>query len=209
MRLVSFAPLLRPTAGQCRRFAVALAVGLSLLMPSALPAGAQERPATRGAADPALDRLFAALAAAPDDSSAATARTRIEAAWGSSGSPTADLLMVRAATAAHGGDAALSLDLLDAAIVVAPDWAGARHRRALLHVARHNVSQAIADLEATLRLEPRHFGAMVMLAAILDEAGRKAEALQWLRRVAVIDPREPGLARQIERLTTEVEGRAL
>ncbi len=156
-----------------------------------------------------LDRFFAALAAAPDDASAAAARARIEAAWQASGSATADLLTARAAIAARAGERGLALDLIDAAIIVAPVWAGGHHRRALLHLSGHDIAQATEDVEETLRMEPRHYGAMAMMASILAGSGRKAEALKWLRRIAALDPRAPGLAAHIERLALEVEGREL
>lgn len=212
MRLFSFLAS-DPTPSLSGRPLCVAVVAASLLV-VALPVGVRAgEPAPPTAAvptaDPDLDRLFAALATAPDDATAARARARILARWQISGSATADLLAARAAAAARAGDPALALDLVDAAIVLAPDWAGGRHDRALLHLARHDIVHAREDVVETLRMEPRHFGAMAMMASILVVSGDKAGALKWLRRIAEIDPRSPGLAAHIERLALEVEGREL
>jgi tetratricopeptide (TPR) repeat protein len=222
MRLVSFRPTRSsptPPAGSRSIFgttAIAALVGLVIVAAptpgAALDAAETARPkaAIGASGDHALDFFFAALAAARDDASAARARERIEAHWRRSGSATADLLSTRAVLALHGGDAALALDLLDAAIVVAPRWAEARLHRAMVHLSRHDIDRAVDDLSATLELEPRHLAAMSALAAILETGDRKAEALAWLRRLARLDPRNPALgAERMERLTTDVEGREL
>ncbi len=223
MRLVSFMPLRRSPAillrrGR-RRAVVVLATGLALasaVTPNVAetrrsrPPVAADPEASANSTEQALDFYFAALAAARDDASAARARGRIEAQWHRSGSDTADLLSTRAATAAHSGDRTLALDLIDAAIVVAPKWPNARLERALVHLAGHDIDRAIADLSTTLAMDPRHFGAMSVLASILETAGRKPEALKWLRRLAEIDPRNPAVAAdRLEKLTVEVEGREL
>lgn len=211
MRPVSFDVLLRRLSLSIPIGSIAVAAML-IGTPVAADPGPPAAARTAGAAETresSLDPLFAALAAAPDDSSAAAIRARIESRWQASGSATADLLTTRAATAAHAGEPALALDLLDAAIVVAPTWAGGHHRRALLHLSRHDFPHARADIAATLAIEPRHFGAMAMMAALADADGRKKEALAWLRRIAGLDPRSPGLAGHIERLAIEVEGREL
>lgn len=217
MRLVSFRTLSSTSpAGRAAAPGPGVALlglmAVTLLAPSPVLAAESTAPkpptAVRGE-EPSLDAFFAALATAPDDASAARARGRIEARWNASGSVTADLLSARAATAAHAGDRALALDLLDAVIVVAPTWANAHHHRALLNIARDDFGHAAADLAETLRLEPRHIGAMTTAVALAEASGRKAEALKWLRRLAAIDPRNPGLGARLERLTIEVEGREL
>ncbi len=176
---------------------------------AAAPAGEPVGEAERGTAK-SVDFYYAALAAARDDASAARARGRIEAHLAASGSATADLLTARATVAAQAADRGVALDLVDAAIVVAPGWAEARYRRGLLHLAAHDFDRARADLGEALRLEPRHIGATTALATVLESTGRKAEALGVLRRLVRLDPRNPALApERLERLTIEVEGREL
>lgn len=223
MRLVSFHDLrsgstparlgatggagLRRLRGAC--VAAAIVAGGFAAPVLAAPAGEPANEADRGTAK-SVDFYYAALAAARDDVSAARARGRIEAHLAASGSATADLLTTRAAVAAQAADRGLALDLVDAAIVVAPGWADARYRRGLLHLAAHDSDRARADLGEALRLEPRHIAATTALATIFESTGRKAEALRALRRLARLDPRNPALASErLERLTIEVEGREL
>lgn len=211
MRLVSFRPLARRSTRPDRpRLAAAIAAALALLVGTAPAVATADPPPARDRPAPnALDTWFAALAAAPDDLAAARLRGRIEAAWKTAGGATAGLLSTRAVIAAHAGDRGLALDLLDAAIVVAPNWADARHQRALIRFAGGDAGRAAVDLAEALRLEPRHLGAIAGLAAVSEATGRKAEALNWLRRLATLDPRNPGLGGRIERLSIEVEGRDL
>ena len=60
---------------------------------------------------------------------------------------------------------------------------------------------------STLRLEPRHLGALTGLAAILQQTGRDKRALDVLRRVLDLSPQQPDVKKVIDRLSTEVEGR--
>ncbi len=208
MRLVSFRPLLR-TAHRLRQGVASALVAATILAGPAATSAAEPPAAPGKSTARSIDFYYAALAAAPDEASAARARGRLEAHWNASGSATADLLAARAGTAVHAGDRALALDLMDAVIVVAPDWAGARHRRAVVHLAGGDTARATEDLLRTLAMEPRHIAAMTTLAGLYELTGRKAEALKWLRRLATIDPRNPGLGGRIERLTIDVEGREL
>jgi len=126
------------------------------------------------------------------------------------GAAEAFILAARAANAVAAGEPGLALDLIDAAIVVAPRWANARMNRAMIHLTRHDIDRAVADLATTLTMEPRHIGAMGTLAAVAEAGGRKAEALKWLRSLARLDPRNPAVAAdRMEKLTIEVEGREL
>ncbi len=169
-------------------------------------------PAPREAAGPSgsrLDDLYDLLTAAPDEARAAEVRRLIDRARMVSGSATADLLVARAAVAERAGESGLALDLLDAAIVVAPRWAGGLRLRGLLQVRRGATASGAADLTAALRLDPRDGAALAVLAGLAELDGRKREALDLLKRARAVDPNEERLRESIERLTLEVEGRPL
>jgi len=51
-----------------------------------------------------------------------------------------------------------------------------------------NFDQAEAEYKAALRIDPEFVPAMVNLAMLCDQQGRKREAEQWFRKVIGIDP---------------------
>ncbi len=183
-----------------------------------------ERPQTPGrpsqrAASPAvsapknaqlsLDDLFARLKAAPTPDAGEMVARQIEARWLASGSETIDLLMIRAIGAMKGNDQGLALDLLDSILVLKPDYAEAWNRRATIHFLKKDFGRSIADVEQTLRLEPRHFGALAGLAAMLKDMDRKKQALEVYRMVVDLYPSLESVKKDFEQLSVEVGGRSL
>ena len=55
---------------------------------------------------------------------------------------------------------AQALDMLDQVIVLKPEFAEGWNRRATLYFNMKEYGKSIADIEQTLTLEPRHFGAL-------------------------------------------------
>lgn len=223
MRLVRFsAPLLvapapgsridaRPSAraGGAVGFVAALVVAGLAASIAPVAAASSDRPVTVVEHASEADGLRQALATAPTAEAATRVRQRLDRLRTRSGSATADLLTARAGAARAAGDVAATLDLLDAAIAVAPDWAGGRHMRGLVHVGRGALGPAATDLDAAVRLDPYDATALFILAALRERGGDKAAALNLIRRAVVADPNLPGLTETAARLTLEVEGQPL
>lgn len=135
-----------------------------------------------------LDRLFDKLKKDPKYASASATARMIWREWSASGSRSVDLLMSWAARAMGTKDYAKAQDLLDHVIVLAPDYAEGWNRRATLYYTLDDYGRSLTDIQATLSLEPRHFGALSGLAAIMQRVGKEREALNAWYKVLEIYP---------------------
>jgi len=172
------------------------------------PRGDAQRP-EHGERTYSLDTLFEALKVAPDEASAKAIEDRIWALWMVSGSDTCNLLMGRAKAAADGKDYGLAIKLLDAVVELRPDYAEGWNRRATVYYLQKDYSHSLADIREVLAREPRHFGALSGLGAILQEIGDDKHALEAYRRALAIDPHLEHVGEVVKTLTEKVEGRAI
>lgn len=187
----------------------------ALLMGAALWAGAaqaqQAAPAAREAPEtPAarLDALFAALADAHAENPARIQR-RIAEIWSASGSDSMDFLLSRgqAALAAEEYDKAVAH--LSALVALAPEFAEGWNARATAYFLNDELWLSVADIQKTLALEPRHFGALTGLGTILERIGDEAGALRVQREALRLNPHLDGAREAVERLAPAVDGRAI
>lgn len=156
-----------------------------------------------------LDALFEALRLAPDDDSAKAIGGRLDAFFAQTNSATADVLMARAEVAAQAKEYDIALELLDAAIAIAPDNLGLLSRRAAVKYAEDDYAGALADIGEVLTREPRHYTALVALSVIMRETGDDKAALAAARRALEINPRLEEVKEIVDRLSLEVEGREI
>lgn len=156
-----------------------------------------------------LDELFAQLSAAESVDAGNRITREIRNEWSRSGSAAVDLLLQRGLDALEEGDFAVAVEHLTAAIDHAPDFAQAWHLRATAYYMTGDIGPALSDLGQALILEPRHFGAMQGVAVLLEEMGRRDEALAVFRAVLAIHPTAPDIQGAIGRLERALEGQDL
>lgn len=133
-----------------------------------------------------LDTLFAELKKTGDADKAKDIADRIRLEWQDSGSASVNLLMQWAAKAVESNKQAIALDLYDQAIALAPDYVEGWNQRATLHYQMGNYRKSMSDINRVLMLEPRHFGALAGMAAILSASGKDELALRaWEQFLAV------------------------
>ena len=169
------------------------------------PNGLDEVPA-----EPSQDRLselFGKLKKQTRPGPARATANLIWHEWIDSGSPTINLLMDRAAQAMRRKKTGLAEDLLDQVVVLQPEYAEGWNRRATLYFTLSDFSRSIADIRATLALEPRHFGALSGLAAILQRLNRQEEALETWYRVLEIYPANSAAQKAVIELEERLSGR--
>jgi tetratricopeptide (TPR) repeat protein len=155
----------------------------------------------------ALDELFKKLAAASDADEATGIAAAIERVWMETDSDTASLLMDRALSAQEAGHLPLALSLYDRVLALAPDWAEAWDKRATTRFLGDDLEGAMADLQKTLQLEPRHFSALVAMGFILEKQDQDRRALEAFRKALLLNPQQPEIKAIVDKLQVEVEGR--
>ena len=97
----------------------------------------------------------------------------------------------------------------DKLVVVAPDFAEGWNRRATLRYLMDDLEGSVRDIESTLALEPRHFGALSGLGLIYMQLGKDEAALKAFRRALELDPYLADVKANIKKLEQELGGRAL
>lgn len=183
----------------------------SLLILTSAAAPPEQPPAPEpplSATSPAerLDRLFTELKRTRDPSAAQQITANIWAIWNSSGSATVDLLVKSADVAADKKEYAAAFDFLDEAIALKPSYAGGWNRRATLHYKTGNYERSMADIAQVLRREPRHFGALSGMAAILEASGDDAAALKVWEKVLDVYPANRPAQTEVRTLSEKLAG---
>ncbi len=182
---------------------------------AALPARAEieERAPTvltpRIIAEMPLDDLFTKLKENPDSPAGGRIEQEILRRFAHSGSATADLLLSWSVEAIEAKNFPLALDILDQIIVIKPDFAEAWNKRATVYYLIDDYSASLADIRATLALQPRHFGALAGFGMILEALDRGPEAIRVFRRALEINPRLKQVRETLEKLEKENEGPAI
>jgi tetratricopeptide (TPR) repeat protein len=198
------------------RSVFAFSIGTLLVISPALTMAQEQAPVEQQAALPnqtlaqkraaRLDDLFASLKRESNEVKAARIASLIQLQWQNSGSATVDLMMGWAAKAMEEKKYSVALDFLDQVVVMKPDYAEGWNRRATLHFMMNDYGRSMADIQKTLTLEPRHFGAMAGMAAILKDTGRKEAALQAFERVLTVYPMMREAQKQAGELADELTG---
>ena len=156
-----------------------------------------------------IDKLFEELKKARTEQSAERVSTRIRQEWARSGSASIDLLMQWSQKAMDAKKNDVAMDFLDQVVTLAPDYAEGWNRRATLHFAMEDYAKAMADISWTLRLEPRHFGALSGMATILRETGRKEAAMHAYERLLEVYPMMRSAQTELGRLVDELTGQRI
>lgn len=156
-----------------------------------------------------LDELFANLKRERNEKAAERIASRIWEEWNRSDSAIVDLMMQWSQQAVEKKKFDVALDFLDQVVTLSPDYAEGWNRRATVHFMMHNYAKSMADIERTLELEPRHFGALSGLAQIMKETERKELALDAYQRVLVIYPMLRNAQNEVATLSEELTGEGI
>ncbi len=156
-----------------------------------------------------LDTLFGELKRERNERAAERIAARIWEEWNRSGSATIDLMMLWSQKAMEAEKFDVALDFLDQVVTLSPDYAEGWNRRATVHFMMRSFGKSMADIDRTLRLEPRHFGALAGLAQIMKERGSKELALDAYQRVLDVYPMMRSAQNEVATLSEELAGEGI
>lgn len=155
-----------------------------------------------------MERLFIQLKEA-EPAEALKIAGEIELLWSQSGSPAFDLLLKRGRDALDAGDSQAAIGHLTALTDHAPDFAEGWHTRSIAYADIGLLGPAMADIERALTLQPKHYNAMISLAAILEQLDYPEMAYEALSQARAIHPHIEDVTTALERLEHEIGGENL
>jgi tetratricopeptide (TPR) repeat protein len=191
---------------------ILLAFFATLFLSSAvLPAWADDPvdPPAAATKQARLDQLFAELKRERNEKAAERTAGSIWNEWFQSGSASIDLMMQWSQKAIEDQKFDVALDFLDQVVTLQPTYAEGWNRRATVHFMMKNYGKSMSDIDHTLHLEPRHFGALSGLAQIMAETGHKQAALEAWQRVLTIYPMMRSAQDQVATLSEELAGEGI
>jgi len=175
------------------------AIRLILALPGRKPARSLPR---------RLDALFADLARAGGPVEASRIEGEIWAAWMSHDDATAEETLERATRAIGAGDHAEAEALLDELVASNPGYAEAWNKRATLYFRLGRDMESVADIQRTLELEPRHFGALCGFGQICLRHDERTGALFAFDAALKVNPHLGAVRAVFDELVTEERRKA-
>jgi tetratricopeptide (TPR) repeat protein len=150
--------------------------------------------------DPRLARLFVALKAAQSPGWARVLETQIGHIWDETTDPETQLLMEKGLTLMAEDEDEAALKAFDAVVAHAPNF---------VEFLLGDYNASMADIARTLKLEPRHFGALAGLGQVEMALGNKAAALEAFSQALAIDPYLGEVSEMAEQLKKEIAGKPI
>ena len=162
-------------------------------------------PAAADQTDPRLTPLFEVLqsAAAPDR--IGYAERFIWMIWHESGRGDVDRLMETGIEEMGSGRLRESIATFGRVIDLAPEFAEGWNKRATARYLAGEFDASIEDVERTLALEPRHFGALSGLGLLHLAKGDEFGALRAFEATLEVHPRAPAARFHVQRLRAKLK----
>jgi tetratricopeptide (TPR) repeat protein len=164
------------------------------------------QPACADQADPRLDGLFERLQHTPDLAEAHGLEQQIWRVWLESDDAAVNRLMQQGVFALQGQHYATALQAFDRMVELAPEFAEGWNKRATVHYLMGNWRASVRDIQQTLALEPRHFGALFGLGLIYDALEQPEAALRSFEATLDLNPHSESTRRSIEELRAQLRG---
>jgi tetratricopeptide (TPR) repeat protein len=154
--------------------------------------------------DQRLDGLFQTLQTSQDSAALGEAEAMIWEIWYESGKDDIDALMLQAAALVRSGDLADAESIYSRIIEAMPQFSEGWNRRATVRFYQNDYAGSLADIEQTLKLEPRHFGAIWGLGMILGSQRDYQRAINAFEMLLEIKPNAGDARPRIELLKQQL-----
>lgn len=159
--------------------------------------------------DARLPGLFNDLKKAPDAAAAAEIEQKIWQIWFESGSIELDALMAEGSDAMEANDYKTALDRFNKIIKKRPDFAEGWNRRATLYYLMGEYKKSLADIGRTLKLEPRHIGALSGLGLVNIQLDKLEAAEDAYKRVLAISPLNAGAQHNLDAIREMIKKKSI
>lgn len=166
-------------------------------------------PALADQTEPRLDPLFERLQDTRDAAEAEAIEQAIWSLWTRTDDPLLDLDVIAGIQAMNRGNLPQALESFDRVTEQAPDYAEGWNKRATVLYLLSDYDRSLADIARTLKLEPRHFGALSGMGMIYLQLGDKEAALKAMEEALALNPHMPGLRVHVEELRRLEAGDAI
>lgn len=160
----------------------------------------QSQPACADQNDPRLNALFESMRQTENSEVAQNAERKIWDIWLDAGDPNLNHLMQVGVEAMASDQLDLAIELFTEIIEKSPLFAEGWNKRATAFYLKGELAASVEDIERTLALEPRHFGAVSGMGLIFLSSGDKIGALKAFQRVLEIHPHAEGARAQVRML---------
>jgi tetratricopeptide (TPR) repeat protein len=159
--------------------------------------------------DPRLGPLFAQLKAATNARDGARIAHSIWAIWFDSKNPAVNALLQRGQVHLRQNRIARAAALFGRVVEIAPNFAEGWNRRATARYLLGDYAGSLKDIERTLKLEPRHFGALSGRGLVYSKLGRNRAALAAFQAALAINPHLPAARLNIRILRKKLGDKAI
>ena len=156
--------------------------------------------------DPRLDALFNRLQTTESVLEARTIETTIWDIWKESEQDEVNRLMRFGTSAMDRLEYGRALKIFDQMVAIAPDFAEGWNKRATVHYLRKEFPASMQDIQRTLNLEPRHFGALSGLGLVYMKMERYDSALIAFKDAMKVHPHLRGAKANIDAIRKHLGG---
>ena len=157
-------------------------------------------PTIAGQNDTRLNNLFERLRVTQDQAEAREIEGAIWEIWTESENANVNRAMLTGIASMHAGQLETALNKFNEVIQLAPDFAEGWNKRATIFYLMKKFDRSVNDIAQTLKLEPRHFGALSGLGLINQAIGQTNAAIKAFEHALDINPHLSGLKEKITKM---------